>query len=162
MKFGAVGLIGLAVDAALLRTGVALGLSAAVARIISLFFAMQVTFLINGVHVFRCLERARWPRQWAGYMTANGVGNFCNYWIFVALVSTHWRIVSDHLFALVVGSFSAYLINYGATRLLVFGKGRTQALRAIRERTMVGVCGPVESLPAAPLTPVRLRDPSPV
>jgi putative flippase GtrA len=142
LKFGAVGLLGLAVDATLLRIGLGFGLSAAAARVISLFCAMQVTFLVNGLHVFRCLDRRQWPKQWLGYMTANGFGNLCNYWIFLTLVSTHWPVISDRYLALVTGSFAAYLINYGATRLLVFGKSRAGAVLAIRRRRMESVCGP--------------------
>ena len=148
LKFGAVGLLGLAVDALLLRIGLEFGLGAATARVISLFCAMQVTFLVNGLHVFRCLERTQWPKQWLGYMTANGFGNLCNYWIFLTLVSTHWPLVSDRYVALVSGSFAAYLINYGATRLLVFGKGRAAVVLAIRRRRMESVCGP-EGAPLA-------------
>ncbi|HEY5107865.1 MAG TPA: GtrA family protein [Caulobacteraceae bacterium] len=144
LKFAAVGLLGLATDAALLRLGVGLGLSPAVARLISLFFAMQVTFVVNGVQVFRCLDRAHWPRQWAGYMLANGAGNFCNYWLFVTLISLHEPVVSNRYVALVAGSFAAYLINYCGTRLLVFGKGRTAALQAMRRKAKSDICGPPE------------------
>jgi putative flippase GtrA len=120
LTFGGVGLIGFCVDAALLRLGLGLGLPAWAARIISLFCAMQATFTINGLHVFRCLDSRRLVRQWTGYTLANGFGNFCNYWIFLTLVSTHWRVMSNHYFALAVGSFSAWLINFTGTRLFVF------------------------------------------
>ncbi len=144
LKFGVVGLVGLATDATLLRLGIAVGLTAAVARLISLFCAMQVTFVVNGVHVFRCLDRARWPRQWAGYMLANGTGNLCNYWLFVTMISLHGAVVSNRYVALVAGSFAAYLINYCGTRLLVFGKDRTAAVTAMRRRAMADACGPSE------------------
>jgi putative flippase GtrA len=157
IKFGAVGLLGLCVDAALLRIGVGVGMTPAIARIISLFCAMQVTFAINGLHVFRCLERGKWLRQWAGYMTANGLGNLCNYWIFVTLISTHWPIASNHYVALLAGSFAAYLINYGSTRLLVFGKGRAATLQAVRRRRMQSVCAFVDP---EPLLTVGLPEPA--
>src|SRR5665213_1844472 len=88
-KFAAVGLIGFGVDALLLRIGLSFGLSIAAARFISLTCAMQVTFAINGLHVFRCLTRAKVLGRWAGYMTTNGFGNLCNFWIFITLVSLH-------------------------------------------------------------------------
>lgn len=121
LAFGGVGLIGFCVDAALLHLGLEAGLPAWAARIVSLFFAMQATFTINGLHVFRCLDRRKAVRQWIGYMLANGFGNFCNYWIFVTLVSTHWQTVSNHYVALATGSLSAWMINFAGTRLFVFG-----------------------------------------
>ena len=130
LTFGGVGLVGFCVDAVLLHLGIEAGLPAWAARMVSLFCAMQATFVINGLHVFRCLERAKIVRQWTGYMLANGFGNFCNYWIFVTLVSTHWRVISTPIFAITVGSVSAWAINYAATRWLVFGA----AVRAIAER----------------------------
>ena len=119
-KFGGVGLIGFAVDATLLRLGLHLGLEAAWARVISLTCAMHATFLINGLFVFHTLELRRLGRQWLGYMLANGFGNFCNYWIFVTLVSLHWRPVSEPLVALTVGSICAWAVNFICTRLWVF------------------------------------------
>ena len=126
MKLAGVGLVGFAVDASLLHVAVSLGMAPAWARVISLSTAMQVTFAINGLHVFRCLNRATLLRQWAGYMASSGFGNFCNYWIFVTMVSTHWRIVSDHLFSLALGSFTAWLINYLGARFVVFGAPRAR------------------------------------
>jgi len=120
LAFGSVGLVGFCVDAVLLHLGLDAGLPAWAARVISLFFAMQATFTINRLHVFRDLDRTRLVRQWAAYMLANGFGNFCNYWIFLTLVSTRWPVVSNHYAALAVGSLSAWLINFGGTRLFVF------------------------------------------
>jgi putative flippase GtrA len=125
LKYAGVSLIGFLTDAVLLHLGVALGLQPAWARLISLSVAMQVTFTINGLHVFRCLALTSLPRQWVSYMVTNAFGNFCNYWIFVSLVSTHWPVVSNHLFALAVGSLAAWVANYTSTRYLVFRKGNS-------------------------------------
>jgi putative flippase GtrA len=95
--------------------------------VVSLACAMQVTFVLNGLHVFGGLERRYLPRQWLAYMASNGFGNFCNYWIFVTLVSLHWRVVSNHLFALAAGSVCAWLLNYLATRFWVFRRRPRQA-----------------------------------
>ncbi len=121
-KFAAVSLVGFGTDALLLHLGMGAGLSPAWARVVSLGCAMQVTFLLNGLQVFRCLKRAELPRQWVSYMGGTAVGNFCNYGIFVTLVSTHWPVVSAPLFALVVGAATAWMINYSCARLLVFGR----------------------------------------
>ncbi len=137
LKHACVSGLGFALDAGILHLGVANGLSPAWARVVSLGVAMQATFVINGLLVFRCLERHRLARQWAGYMAATGFGNLCNYWIFVTLVSLHERIVSAPMVALVVGSASAWSINYCAARLVVFRR-RPAALEAILEE---GNCG---------------------
>jgi len=137
LRFAGVGLIGFAIDAALLRLGMGLGLHAALARAVSLFCAMQVTFAINGLLVFRCLTIRKLAGQWTGYMIANGFGNLCNYWIFLTLVSSHRPVIANPFVALVVGSIAAYAINYAATRLLVFGKGGAAGPPA-REQ----ICGP--------------------
>lgn len=128
LSFGGVGVVGFCVDAAVLHMGLVSGLPAWAARIISLFLAMQATFTINGLHVFRCLEPDRLVRQWVGYMLANGFGNFCNYWIFLTLVSTHWRGLSNHYLALAIGSLCAWAINFAGTRLFVF-RGRVAGVR---------------------------------
>ena len=121
-KFAGVSLIGFATDAILLHIGIASGIEPAWARVISLTCAMQVTFLINGLGVFRTLDRRHWLAQWGRYMLSNGFGNFCNYWIFVTLVSTHWRIIADPMVALCAGAFTAWMINYCGARFFVFGK----------------------------------------
>ena len=141
VKFAAVGLIGLLTDVVLLRLGMAVGMSAAIARAISLFCAMQVTFTINGLFVFRFLTRDKFARRWACYMATNGFGNICNYWIFVTLVSVHRPIVSNPYVALLVVAFCAYLINYAGTRLLVFGTGGRAIIRGPEQ----SICGPCEA-----------------
>jgi len=149
-KFAAVGLVGYGVDATILHVGLGAGLQPDWARVISLTCAMQATFAINGLVVFRCLEWSRLPRQWAGYMAANGLGNFCNYWIFLTLVSTHWRIIGNPMFALTVGSACAWAINYAGTRFLVFASGAV-GLRIAEIAKRESVCGPQ--------TAVRDREP---
>ena len=130
IKFAAVGLVGLAVDAVLLKAGLALRLAPAGARLISLTLAMQATFAINRKHVFRCSGSQGLPRQWCAYMATNGFGNFCNYWIFVTLSSLHGRLVSEPLVALPISACTAYVINYTGARLVVFGRERLRHRRS--------------------------------
>jgi putative flippase GtrA len=108
-KFGAVGCVGFITDVTLLKFGLQAGLSPLAARVISLTCAMQITFLINGLLVFRCLKAASFLRQWTAYMSANGLGNICNYLIFAGLVVSGTPLVSRHYVALVIGSLSAYV-----------------------------------------------------
>jgi putative flippase GtrA len=111
---------GFATDLILLQLGTALGFQPAWVRIVSLFFAMQVTFCINGVFVFRSLNRGRIPHQWFSYMVTNAFGNLCNYLIFTTLLSLHSRILSNHIVAVCAGGAAACGLNYAACRLLVF------------------------------------------
>ena len=144
-KFGAVGCVGFVTDVTILKMGLHAGLSPLTARMASLTCAMQVTFLINGLLVFRCLERRTCLRQWAAYMSSNGLGNACNYLIFAGLVVSHIPLVSGRYVALVIGSLSAYVINYAGVRLLAFGRPRSPA---------AAVCDPViaaaEAAPGEP------------
>lgn len=139
-KFGAVGCVGFATDVTLLKLGLQAGLSPLAARVISLTCAMQVTFLINGLLVFRCLKAASFLRQWAAYMSSNGLGNVCNYLIFASLVVSRAPLASRHYVALVIGSVSAYVINYMGCRLVVFGRAQGPG---------ASVCAPVEADAAA-------------
>ncbi len=124
LKFAATGCLGFLTDITVLRLSLIWGLSPFIGRAISLTVAMQVTFLINGLLVFRCLKRGSWRGQWLGYMGTNGVGNLCNYLIFSGLVLSRWPVVSRHGWALVAGSVTAYAMNYVCVRLLVFGRPR--------------------------------------
>lgn len=129
-KFSAVALIGFAVSAGILHLGLEAGLRPWAARLIALVVAMHVTFLINGRFVFRALTRRRFLAQWAAYVTNSAVGNFCNYWTFVTLESTHRPVIGNPYVALLAGSVVAWAINYTGARLVVFGPaGRRLASR---------------------------------
>jgi putative flippase GtrA len=119
-KYCGVGLIGFLVDLGVLHLMLRVGLEPAWARVISLLCAMHVTFATNGLHVFRQLDARRCVAQWARYMACNGVGNVCNFWIFVTLVSSRWPVIATPAFAVAAGSASAWAINFAATRFLVF------------------------------------------
>jgi putative flippase GtrA len=122
MKFAAVGGVGFLTDISVLRLGLrALHLSPFEARAMSLACAMQVTFLINGLLVFRCLSWRRCGRQWLAYMTTNGVGNLVNYLVFAGLVSSGLPFVSHNGWAVVIGSATAYVLNFLCARFMVFG-----------------------------------------
>ncbi len=116
-----VSLAGFAIDAALLHVGLVSGLSAAASRAISLFWAMQATFALNGLYVFRRLKAEDWPGQWVRYMTSNGVGAAVNYLGFVALLASREPTLSRHYVALTISAFLAWLINYCGARYWAFG-----------------------------------------
>ena len=135
VKFALAGLVGFAVDAGVLHLGLSLGLSAAAARAISIISAMQITFLINGLLIFKCVTRRNFAGHWAAYMVASGFGNFCGYMIFITLTSLHGSLLSKTWIAFPASTFAAYLINFTGARLLVF---RT-AIRARLSRKAAAV-----------------------
>jgi putative flippase GtrA len=120
--FIAVGVLGFVTDAGLLAAGLAAGLSPVVARAIPVSVALQVTFLLNGVLVFRRLNRGLFVRQWMTYMAANVFGAGCNYVIFIALLASPLPLVSDRAPAFIVAAVAALAVNYTGTRFLAFGR----------------------------------------
>jgi putative flippase GtrA len=132
-KFSGVALIGFAVSAIVLHLGLEAGLRPWSARLIALVCAMNLTFLINGRFVFRALTRRRFLAQWAAYIANSAFGNFCNYWVFVSLESTHRPVIGNPYVALFAGSITAWAINFTGARFLVFGNAaRKLAARCAR------------------------------
>ena len=143
-KYSAVACLGFATDAILLKLGIHFGLSSAAARAASLPLAMQATFWVNGAIVFRCLELRRLPQHWLGYMASNGLGNTCNFLVFVGMVSMHHPLLSRPLIALAVGALTAWSINYASLRLVVFGAAQP-GKPAERDTAEPNWCGPFET-----------------
>ncbi len=121
LKHGLVACMGFAIDYGVLAALTHAGMQPAWARVISLTCAMQLTFAINGAMVFRCLCRKNFVEAWLGYMVTSGLGNACNYWLFVSLTSLHQPILSNRLFDLVMGGMVAWTINFTCARYLIFG-----------------------------------------
>jgi len=121
-KFAAVSLVGFLADYLALRAGEALGLGAALARLISLALALQVTFALSRWLVFHPSGPRGIAGEWWRFMVANGFGGACNYAIFVALTAARWPVVSGPWAALVLSAGAAYAINYAGTRLFVYGR----------------------------------------
>jgi putative flippase GtrA len=130
----AVSLAGFGVDAVLLYTSMGSGLSAPAARLISLFWAMQATFVLNRFLVFRRIALGALPRQWAGYMATNAIGNFANYLVFVGLVASRIPVASERYIALCIGAALAWGVNYCGARLVAFRGPRAARLPCQRAR----------------------------
>jgi putative flippase GtrA len=143
LKFAAVGGLGFLTDITVLRLCLRqLHLTPFEGRAVSLACAMQVTFLVNGLIVFRCLTLRCAARQWLVYMTTNGLGNLINYAVFAALVASALPGVSHNGWALVIGSAIAYVFNFGCARLMVFGRPQARAVAPGRIRPPM--CDPAE------------------
>ena len=123
LKFAAVGGVGFLTDISVLHLCLrGLHLTPFEGRAVSLTCAMQVTFLINGLLVFRCLTWRSCSRHWLAYMGGNGLGNLINYLVFAGLVASRWPEVSRTGWALVIGSVIAYAFNFLCARFMVFGR----------------------------------------
>jgi putative flippase GtrA len=131
-KFTGVALIGFVVSAVVLHFGLELGLRPWSARLIALLCAMHVTFLVNGRFVFQALSRRRFLGQWAAYVANSAFGNFCNYWVFVTLESTHRPVIGNPYVALAAGSIVAWAINFTGARFVVFGGAARRLARRWR------------------------------
>jgi putative flippase GtrA len=130
LKFAAVGGLGFLTDISVLRLCLrVLELTPFQGRAVSLTCAMQVTFLINGLFVFRCLGWRNCGRRWLAYMGGNGLGNLINYLIFAGLVASGWPEVSRNGWALVISSLVAYACNFACARFMVFGPPIGRAAR---------------------------------
>jgi putative flippase GtrA len=123
LKFAAVGGLGFLTDISVLHLCLrVLQLTPLEGRAVSLTCAMQVTFLVNSLLVFRCLTWRSCGRQWLAYMGGNGLGNLINYLVFAGLVSSRLPEVSRNGWALVISSLIAYAFNFLSARLMVFGR----------------------------------------
>ena len=129
LKFAAVGGLGFLTDITVLHICLRVfRLTPFEGRAVSLACAMQVTFLINGLFVFRCLAWRSCSRQWLVYMGSNGVGNLINYVVFASLVASRLPAVSRTGWALVISSVIAYAINFLCARFVVFGRPVARAV----------------------------------
>ncbi|BAI71524.1 protein [Azospirillum sp. B510] len=119
-KFGAVGIIGLLVDTAVLYGGLALGLEFFAARVPSFLAAATATWALNRAFTFRGATSEPLHRQWAKFIAANAIGGVVNYGVSVGLESGV-RLVADHPFlAVAAGSIAGMFFNFAASKHLVF------------------------------------------
>jgi len=131
LKYCAVSLCGFAVNIALLRLLTGAGLEPAYAQVLSLLAAVQTTFWLNAMVVFRHVQIRGWVRHWLAYMGASGLGLICNTLIFTTLLSLHRPIVSNQMFAVCAGAFAAWVINFTITRLVVFNPNLHRRIGAL-------------------------------
>jgi len=150
VKFSGVALIGFAISALILHLGLEAGLRPYIARLIALLFAMNVTFVINGRFVFRAVTRKSFLSQWAAYVANSAFGNFCNYWVFVTLESTHRPVIGNPYVALLTGSIVAWAINFTGARFVVFGAGGRRLARRWAQAIVSLRARPHAQAPAGP------------
>ena len=121
LRFCVVGSVGFVTDASLLM-GLVHGLAVdpILARVFSFGVAVLLTFELNRHWAFGP------PNQhllvaFASYMGIQGVGFLCNFAIYTIAILTLPAGYNGPLFALVVASGVALIVNYAGLRHIVFG-----------------------------------------
>jgi putative flippase GtrA len=122
LRFCMAGTVGFIVDAGVLQmlAGM-LDMDPYGSRIISFLAAATVTWLLNRRYTFNADRDARLHREWARYVSINAFGGGLNYLTYALCVS-QFPLVHRYLFlGVAVGSAVGLLVNYSASKYLVFG-----------------------------------------
>jgi putative flippase GtrA len=118
LLFAAIGAGAFVIDAGVLTVGLHFGLTPAIARIVSLFVAMNATFVANRAFTFAKFRERPLPVQWALYMAANSIGAGVNYLVFLALTAT--LLKGQPVLAAAAGAVAGLAFNFTASRLTAF------------------------------------------
>jgi putative flippase GtrA len=120
-KFGFIGVIGFAVDSAVLLCGTNIfGLDLYSARIISYVVAATTTWLGNRLLTFADRPKTSLVKQWATFLALNGVGFLANYTVYAVLVAQFPYIYEHPVWAVAVGSLAGMMFNYVASTRFIF------------------------------------------
>ena len=118
LQFAAIGAAAFVVDSVVLKIGLALGLTPAIGRLVSLFVSMNFTFVVNRAVTFAKFRGQSLPAQWALYMAANSIGALVNYGVFLAF--TAGPLSGQPILAVAAGSIAGLAFNFTASRLTAF------------------------------------------
>ena len=137
LRFGVAGLVGLAVDIAVLYAALYLGCGPLVGRVLSFLAAVVATYAINRRFTFGAAAAAStlspWQQWWRylGAMAFGGAVNYGVYCLIVLLWPTSGALASLQAFAPMVavacGSLAGMTLNFLSAKLLVFKAGAGHA-----------------------------------
>jgi putative flippase GtrA len=119
LRFGAVGAIGFVIDTAVvyaLKASAGLYVAGAVAYVV----AATVNWGLNRIWTFRGRSSGRMHRQWALYLTANGLGFVFNRGTFFLLVTVSPLCVQYPVLAIAGGVAMGMFLNFHLARTFVF------------------------------------------
>ena len=124
LRFAAVGTLGFVFDTGAFFVGNRIvGLGAYLARALSIFIAMNVTWYGNRSITFRG-ERARSGRgivvEWSRFIVTNAVGALINYIVFAALFRFAPAPLNNPYVALVAGVAAGLFFNFFSSKRFVF------------------------------------------
>ncbi len=121
LKFGAVGVVGFAVDTIFLYIGIhALGLSRIAAGLFSFPFAVTVTWIGNRLYTFRDAEHEPMAKQWTKFVAVCAVGIVFNRGAYSLSVSTIPFVYDYPFIGLLIGTAAGMFFNFFASKRLVF------------------------------------------
>lgn len=125
--FGVVGVVGLAVDVAVLYAALhGLGLDAhgdagfLAARVPSFLAAVTTTWALNRAFTFRTARHEPLHRQWAKFFAANSIGGVVNYAAYAGCIAYGAAFTAHPVLAVAVGSLAGMVFNFTASKFLVF------------------------------------------
>jgi putative flippase GtrA len=121
LRFCVVGGVGFLCDALVLELGVAAGLTPLIARLVSMAFALQVTYILHRFYTFSSTQPAS-KTEWLRFMASNSLGVVVNYSIFALglyLIPIQ-EMETRRWVAFVSGTLLAMILNYLLNRHLVF------------------------------------------
>ncbi|MBI5558579.1 MAG: GtrA family protein [Deltaproteobacteria bacterium] len=124
-KFCLAGTVGFVADAGSLQLLVnAGGLNPYLSRLFSYLFAATITWWLNRRFTFAACNGVCWQGQWLRYLAVNAAGGGVNYGIYALAVFLS-GFVRHHLYlGVAAGSVVGLAVNFTASRLLVFRRGR--------------------------------------
>ena len=121
-RFAFAGVVGLAVDVAVLYLALALGLGFYAGRVVSFLCATFATWQINRRYTFAGADAATvslW-RQWWLYMAAMMGGGLVNYGAYSATIAFGPRVALWPMLAVAVGSLAGMAVNFASAKFFVF------------------------------------------
>jgi putative flippase GtrA len=113
-------------DVLMLELLAGMGISAFIARLISLALALQLAYVAHGLFTFRNHSGFN-RRTWLGFMAANLLGACINYGIFAAVITLMGQEqgTASRISGIVAGTAVALFFNYAMNRRYVFRRKDT-------------------------------------
>ena len=123
-RFGAIGIIGFAVDAGVLTWLVNLnGWGLYESRVVSFGLAVTVTWYLNRRFTFAARAGSDRGREYGRYFGVQTVGALINLGVYVAIVAAVSAVAAYPVVPLAVGSGVAMVFNFLAARHFAFASG---------------------------------------
>jgi putative flippase GtrA len=121
IRFSGVGTVGFIVDSAVLYFMVYIaGFNLFAGRIISYLFAATTTWFLNRNFTFTDSKRSQRTRQWFKFLLVNTAGGIVNYAVYAGAIIISATVANHPIIGVALGSLSGLIVNYTASRLLVF------------------------------------------
>lgn len=98
-------------------------------RIVSFTVAVTVTWIVNRQIAFRDRRSTALLREWCRYVAANASGAVANYGTYAVMVATLPFVAANPTLGVAAGSIAGLVLNFTASHLLVFGRGREETGR---------------------------------